>query len=118
VDLSFVSEINSRKKILRMFGNLFQIYQVAGICQAVQIDQLAHFRPFNDVLDDIRADETRATRYKQIHADRLAVNRVSGCHWRNDASSASVTGRMVTPVDSSFETSRTQLERGVWAATR
>ena len=43
-----------------MLGNFFQIFQMPGVSQAVQIDELGDARIVNDVMNEIRADEARA----------------------------------------------------------
>ncbi len=50
-----------------MPGNLLQIFQMPGVGQAIQIDQLRDFRPVNDVVDQVRADKARAAGDEQIH---------------------------------------------------
>ena len=45
-----------------------------------------------------------------------SVVHFSDCQFLSESSTASTTGRIFTPVASSFDTSRTQFERGVFAA--
>ncbi len=43
-----------------MFGNGFKVRQMPGVSEAVEIDQLGDARIVNDMVNEIRADETRA----------------------------------------------------------
>ena len=43
-----------------MLGNGLKVRQMPGVSQAIQIDELGDARIVNDVMDQIRADETRA----------------------------------------------------------
>ncbi len=48
-----VTQIHLLKNIFRMFGNFFQIRQMPCISEAIQVDQLRHFRTINDMMDQI-----------------------------------------------------------------
>ena len=55
-----VAQIHFLENVFRMFGNVFQIRQMPGISQAIEIDELCDARLVNDVMDQIRADKARA----------------------------------------------------------
>ena len=48
-----VAQIHLLKNIFGMPGNLFQIFQMAGVGQAIQIHQPRDFRPVNDVMNHV-----------------------------------------------------------------
>jgi hypothetical protein len=56
-----VAQIHLLENVFGMPGNGFQIRQVTCVGQAIQINQLRHAWIGDDVLDEIRADETRTT---------------------------------------------------------
>jgi hypothetical protein len=70
----FVAQIHFFKNVFGMARNFFQIFQMAGISKAIQIDQPRDFRPVNDVMDQVRADEARAAGDKQIHIFNRSFN--------------------------------------------
>src|SRR5436190_5274413 len=98
------------------------------IGKAVEVDQPFNDRLSDDVLNQIRPDKTRPAGDQQVHKvfgmyrTSMTVQFVgflfSGFQWVSAYSSASVTGRSGMPVARSFETSRTQFERGVLAPKR
>ena len=82
----------------------FQVFQPAGVGQAIEIDQQADFGFVNDMMDQVGANKPGAARDEQIHGAVL--------HCCKESVNASSTGRMVTPAARSLETSRMQLDRG------
>ena len=55
-----VAQIHFFKNVFGMPGSLFQVFQVPGIGQAIQIHQPRDFRPVNDVMHHVGPDEPRA----------------------------------------------------------
>ena len=45
-----------------------KVFQAPGVSQAVEVDQLAHLGPVDDVMNQIGADETGAAGDQQFHA--------------------------------------------------
>ena len=62
-----VAQIHLLKNVFRMPGDLLQILQMPGVSQAIQIDQSLDFRPVDDVVDEIGADESGAASDEQFH---------------------------------------------------
>jgi hypothetical protein len=58
-----VAQIRFLKNVFWMAGNFFQIRQMPGVSEAVEIDQFGDARIVNDVMDEIRADEASAACY-------------------------------------------------------
>ena len=63
----FVAQIYFLENVFGMPGNFFQIREMPGVGEAIQIDELRNFRPVNDVVNQIRADKTRAAGDQQVH---------------------------------------------------
>src|ERR1035437_2505069 len=57
---NLVAQIYLLENVFLMAGNFFEVRQMSGISEAVEIDQLRNARLVNDVMDQIRADKTRA----------------------------------------------------------
>src|ERR1035437_9636555 len=55
-----VAQIHLLKNVFLMAGNFFEVRQMSGVSEAIEIDQLRDVRLINDVMDKIRADEARA----------------------------------------------------------
>ena len=53
----FVAEIDFFEHVFRMAGDRFEVREMPGISQGVQVDQFFNLRAINDVLDQIRSDE-------------------------------------------------------------
>ncbi len=56
----FVAQIHFFKNVFWVLGNFFQVCQMPGIRQAIEIDEPGHARIINDVMNQVRADETSA----------------------------------------------------------
>ncbi len=63
----FVAQIHLFKNVFRVSGNLFQIFQMPGVGQAIQIDQPLDFRPVDDMMDQVGADKASAASDEQFH---------------------------------------------------
>ena len=50
---SFVAQVHFLKNIFRVFGNLFQIFKVPGVGEAIEIDEFGDLRAVNDVVNQI-----------------------------------------------------------------
>jgi hypothetical protein len=50
-----------------MAGNLFEIGEMTGVSEAIQIDEPRDFGPLDDVMNQIRSDEARAAGDEKIH---------------------------------------------------
>src|SRR6185369_10889920 len=59
-------QVHLLKSVFRMPAHAFQAFQMAGISQAIQIDQPFDLRPVYDVLDQIRSDESGAAGDEQV----------------------------------------------------
>src|ERR1035437_8681938 len=57
---NLVAQIHLLENVFLMAGNFFEVRQMSGVSEAVEIDQLRDVRLINDVMDKIRADEARA----------------------------------------------------------
>ena len=57
-DGGLVAQIHFLKSVFRMAGNLGEVFEMTGVSQAIEIDESLHLRPVDDVLEDIRADES------------------------------------------------------------
>ena len=55
-----VAQIHRLKNVFRMAGDRLQILPMAGVGEAVEIDELGDLRIVNDALNQIGADEARA----------------------------------------------------------
>ena len=63
----FVAQVGFFKSVFAMLRDSLQIFQMAGVGQAIQVDQLADFRAVNDVMDQVRSDESGAACDQQVH---------------------------------------------------
>ena len=64
---NLVPQIHLLENILGMFGNVFEVGQMSGVGEAVEVDELGDSRIVHDVLDQVRADEASAARDEEIH---------------------------------------------------
>src|ERR1700722_8166284 len=55
-----VAQINFFKNEFRMLGDFFQIGEMPGIGEAIEIDEALDFGAVNNVVNEIGADEARA----------------------------------------------------------
>ena len=55
-----VAQVHLLKNIFRVFGNLFQIFRMPRVGEAIEIDKSFDLRTVNDVVDQVGADEARA----------------------------------------------------------
>ena len=63
----FVAQIHLFKNVFRVPGHFFQVLQMPGVGEAIQIDQLFNLRPVDDVMDEVGADESGAASDEQFH---------------------------------------------------
>jgi hypothetical protein len=63
----FVAQVHFLKNVFWVLGNLFQIFQVPGISEAIEIDEFGDLRAVNDVVNQIRSDKARAAGDQQVH---------------------------------------------------
>src|SRR5262245_54006637 len=70
-DSRLVAEIDFLKGIFRVVLDALQIDEVAGIRQAVQVDQDFDFGPVDEVMDHIRSDKAGAACEEQSHGFTL-----------------------------------------------
>ena len=63
----FVAQIDLFKDVFGIAVETFQIDQVAGIGQAIEVDEPVDFRPVDDLMNDIGADEPRAAGDEEVH---------------------------------------------------
>ena len=57
---NLVAQIYLLENVFLLAGNFFEVRQMSGVSEAVEIDQLRDVRLINNVMDKIRADEARA----------------------------------------------------------
>src|SRR5439155_22610455 len=100
--------------VFRMPGDGFDVFQVAGVGEAIQIDQTFDLGRVDDMVNDIRANETRPARDQEIHTPpvRCWSAPASGCHVSSACRSATCTGRMATRVAKSLLVAKMKLDRG------
>ncbi len=55
-----VAQVHLLKDIFRVGGNRFQVFQMPGIGQAIEIDEPGDLGAVDDVVDQVGADEARA----------------------------------------------------------
>ena len=55
-----VAEVHLLEGVFRMLRDQFQVRQMPGVSEAIQIDELRDGRLVNDVMDQVRPDESRA----------------------------------------------------------
>ena len=70
-----VAEIDALENIFRMACDRFDVGEVAGVGEAVQIDQARDLRALDDLMDDVRADETGAAGEQEVHAKQWGWKR-------------------------------------------
>ena len=78
-DGGLVAEIDFFEMVFGMAADLFKVDQMSGIGEAIQIDQPLDFRPVDDVMDDIGADEARTAGDEKVHIC-ISVFSDAGCH--------------------------------------
>lgn len=67
-DFFFVAEIDRLKVITRMNAmDAVEIFEMAGIGEAVEIDELRDLRLVNDLPDETGADEACTTGDEEVH---------------------------------------------------
>jgi hypothetical protein len=86
----FVAEVGFFKRVFGMPGDVLQIFQVAGVGQAIQVDEAPDFRFVNNVMDQVGSNEAGATCHKQVHG------KIKSRQWFSDARSAK--GRAGSPL--------------------
>ena len=67
-DFDFVAQIDLFENVFWMPANFFEIGQVSGIGQAIEIDQSLDHVLIDDMLNQVRTDETGAAGYEEFHA--------------------------------------------------
>src|SRR5690349_14774663 len=92
-----VPQVNFLENVLRMLRDFLQVDQMPGVGQAIQIHQSGNLMSVNDVVDEVGADEACAAGDKKVHCRGLKVEDGSGFQSRRECSSASATGRILTP---------------------
>ena len=75
-DSRLVAEIDFLEDVFRVVFDALQIDEVAGIRQAVQVDQDFDFGPVDEVMDHIRSDKAGAACEEQSHGFTLGGFRV------------------------------------------
>ena len=66
-DGGLVTQVHFLEGVFRMAVDLFQVRQVAGIGKEVEVDKPLHFRPVNDVVDEVGADKPGSASDEQFH---------------------------------------------------
>jgi len=64
---SLVAKVRFLENIFRMAGDSFQVFLMAGIGEAIEVDELLNFGSVDDVLNQIRPDKSCAAGDEQIH---------------------------------------------------
>jgi hypothetical protein len=62
----FIAQVHFFKGILGMLFDGLKVRKMAGVGQAIQIDQSLNFGPVNNVMNEIRADEARAAGDEEV----------------------------------------------------
>ena len=71
-DLVFVPQIDLLKEVTRMDTvDAREVFEMAGVGEAVEIDELRDLGLVDDMTDEIGADEARAAGDQKIHIHRL-----------------------------------------------
>ena len=60
----FVAQIQSSEYVFRVRRNFFEIGEMAGVGQAIEIDQSLDLRLVDNMLQDVRTDESCSAREK------------------------------------------------------
>ena len=66
-DRGLVPQICLLEEVLGMLGDAGQIFEAPGIGQAIEVNQLDYLGPVNDMLNEIRADESGPASDLEVH---------------------------------------------------
>jgi hypothetical protein len=69
----FVTQIDFFEPVLRMTFDRLEIRLMPGVGQTVQINQALNLRPLDDVMDEVRTDESGAPGDQEIQTSPPAV---------------------------------------------
>jgi hypothetical protein len=64
-----VAQVNLFEAILRMRAHRFEIGEVAGVGETVEVDESFDFGPVNDVLNEVGADEAGTAGDEKFHGE-------------------------------------------------
>ena len=91
-----VAQIDSFKDVLGVLRDRFEVNEVAGVGQAIEVDQGLDLWAVDEVLDDVRADESRPAGHQQAQAGIGSVLRDLGLDLGAIASRSAVAAAVST----------------------